>query len=441
MATTNSRTPPSGKSELRRVAAASTIGTTIEWYDYNLFAQAAALVFPVLFFPSFSPLAGTLLAFGTFAVAFVLRPVGALFFGHFGDRLGRKRTLIVTLLLMGTATFLIGVLPTYEQVGVLSPILLVALRVIQGFALGGEWGGAVLMTVEHSGGCRRGLFGAWPQVGSPAGNLAAAGMMALSIALSGGSFTSWGWRIPFLASAVIVFVGIYLRVTVSESPVFEGISQEGATAKNPIKEVFQHDKKNLLLAAGSRIGVDVAYYTFAVYSLSYIARNLGLPRQVGLIALFSAAAIEMVTIPLFGALSDAIGRRKVLALGLVALALWGLAFFPLLNTGSQLGIIFGLAVALGIGHAMSWSVMGSFYPELFSTRVRYTGASFSFQIAGVFGGAPAPFIATLLAASQLGTIGISAYVIIACGLSLACTLMLPETYRGSITENDRHKNR
>lgn len=437
MTTTNPRARKARGSETHRVATASTVGSVIEWYDYNLFAQASALVFPALFFPSVSSTAGTLASFGTFAVAFAARPIGALIFGHFGDRLGRKTTLVVTLLMMGIATFGIGVLPTYEQVGLLAPVLLVVLRIVQGIALGGEWGGAVLMSVEHAGARRRGLFGAFPQVGSPAGNLAAAGMMTLAITVSGDGFTTWGWRIPFLASAVLVVVGLIIRLKVSETPVFEEMRQAGTTAKNPIADVFRSDTKRVLLATGSRIGVDVAYYTFAVYSLSYIADHLGLPRQVGLIALFSAAAIEMVTIPLFGALSDAVGRRKVLGGGIVAMALWGFAFFPLLNTGSQWVMIIGFAVALGVGHGMAWSVMGSYYPELFGTRVRYTGASFSFQLAGVVGGAPAPFIATLLTASQLGTFGVGAYLIVACGISLACALALPETHKGAIHDPAR----
>jgi metabolite-proton symporter len=424
-------------SETRRVTSASTVGSVIEWYDYNLFAQASALVFPALFFPSFSSTAGTLASFATFAVAFAARPIGALIFGHLGDRLGRKATLIVTLLMMGISTCAIGVLPTYNQVGVLAPVLLVVLRVVQGIALGGEWGGAALMAVEHAGRHRRGLFGAWPQVGSPAGNLAAAGTMTLALTISGDAFASWGWRIPFLASAILVMVGLFIRLKVSESPVFEEVKRAGSTARNPVAEVFRHDKKRLLLATGSRIGVDVAYYTFAVYSLSYVADHLGLPKSIGLTALFVAAAIEIVTIPLFGALSDAIGRRRVLAGGLGVLALWGLAFFPLLNTGSQWLIILGFAVALGAGHGMAWSVMGSFYPELFGTRVRYTGASFSFQLAGVVGGAPAPFIATLLTASRWGTAGIGAYLIVACALSLACVLALPETHKGHIDEIDQ----
>jgi MFS family permease len=274
-------------------------------------------------------------------------------------------------------------------------------------------------------------------VGSPAGNLTAAGMMTLAIAISNGGFVSWGWRIPFIASAILVLVGLFIRLKVSESPVFEEMKRAGSIAKNPIADVFRHDKKRVLLATGSRIGVDVAYYTFAVYSLSYLAGHLGLPRNVGLIALFVGAAVEFVTIPLFGILSDAIGRRPVLAGGLSVLALSGLAFFPLLNTGSQWLIILGFGVALGVGHGMAWSVMGSFFPELFGTRVRCTGASFSFQLAGVIGGAPAPFIATMLTASRWGTAGIGVYLVVACALSLACALALPETYKGNIGESDQ----
>ena len=426
--------PSSSARELRLAAAASTIGSVIEWYDYNIFALSAALVFPTVFFPQSTPLVGVLQSFAAFAAAFILRPVGALIFGHFGDRYGRKTILIITLMTMGIATVAIGLLPSAGQIGVWAPFLLFIFRIVQGVALGGEWGGGVLIVVEHADHRRRGLWGSLPQIGSPAANLCATGMMAFALLISGKEFLVWGWRIPFLASIILLAVGLFIRMRVSESPVFNELKQTESTFKNPIKEMFKRDTKRLLLTMGSRIGVDVGYYTFAVYSLSYMSGSLGLPKQLGLTALFIAAAIEIVTIPIFGSLSDRIGRRRMFMWGLIALAVWAIAFFPLVHLGSYWSVILAFAVAFGIGHGTTWSVMGAFYPELFPTRMRYTGASFSFQMAGVFGGALAPFIATLLVASSLGIAGVSVYVIAACALSFFCVFALPETFKHSIRD-------
>jgi MFS transporter, MHS family, shikimate and dehydroshikimate transport protein len=414
------------------VLASSTIGSVVEWYDYNIFATSAAVAFPSVFFPHSTPFVGAMESFATFAASFLLRPVGALIFGHFGDRYGRKTSLIVTLLMMGLATVFIGLIPSTNTIGSAAPVLLVVFRLVQGIAIGGEWGGGVLLTTEHAGERRRGLWGALPQIGSPAANLCASGMMALAAAVSGHAFTQWGWRIPFLAGAVLLAVGLVMRLTVSDSPAFEEIKQQGRTARFPLLSLFRHDKKNLLLATGTRIGVDVAYYTFATYSLSYMTANLHLERDIGIIALAVGAACEVVVIPLMGALSDRIGRKKVFLGGLIVFGIWSFLFFPLVNSGSQGLAILAFAVALGLGHASTWGIMGSLYPELFRTQERYTGASFSFQLAGIFGGALAPFIATALVASSLGLEGVTIYLLVACALSVCCLLALPETFRSHI---------
>ncbi|MCA1217034.1 MFS transporter [Streptomyces sp. 8L] len=423
---------PAPRRNAARVLASSTMGSVIEWYDYNIYATSAAVAFPTVFFPHSTPFIGAMQSFATFAASFLLRPLGALVFGHFGDRHGRKTSLVVTIVVMGVSTVCIGLIPSAHTIGAAAPALLVFFRLVQGIALGGEWGGAVLMTTEHADSGRRGLWGSLPQIGSPAANLCASGMMALAAFVSGGAFTQWGWRIPFLAGAVLLAVGLVMRLTVSDSPAFQEIKEQGHTSRFPLVSLFRHDTRNLLLATGSRIGVDVAYYTFATYSLSYLTANLHLDTDVGLIALAVGAACEIVVIPLMGLLSDRIGRKKVFLAGLTVFAAWSFLFFPLLDSGSQGLAVLAFAVALGLGHASTWGVMGSLYPELFRTQERYTGASFSFQLAGIFGGALAPFIATALVASSLGTGGVTAYLLAATALSAGCLMALPETFRSRL---------
>lgn len=425
---TSPEAPPATK-QTGRVSAASTIGAVVEWYDYNLFAQASALVFPKLFFPHFSPLAGTLASFATFFVAFAARPIGGAIFGHLGDRIGRKATLLVTLLMMGVSTFAIGLLPGFATIGVAAPILLVVARVVQGVALGGEWGGAVLLAMEHAPPRRRGLYASLPQIGSPAGNLAAAGVASLAGVITGAEFSSWGWRIPFLISAVLAAIGLFIRARVAESPEFIRLRQAGKQLRQPLLAVLRSSWSVILLAMGARIGVDVAFYTFSVYSLSYLSGHLGLNHQLGLVAVLTASALEMFTIPLFGRLSDLVGRKPLLLSGIVVLGLWGFPFFWLLNTGSAVAVVIALVVGLAIGHGLAWSTMGVFFPELFDVNVRYTGSSLAFQFAGILGGGPAPTIATLIAASAIGWPGIGIYVLGACALSAVCCIFLPEPSR------------
>ncbi len=421
---------------IRQVVAASFIGTTIEWYDYFIFGTAAALVFPALFFPDFSELAGTLLAFSTFAVGFAARPLGGLIFGHYGDRLGRKTMLVVTLLIMGVATFLVGCLPTFDTIGIWAPIILVVLRLFQGAALGGEWGGAVLMAVEHSPEGRRGLNGSWPQSGAPAGLVIGTGVFAIVSALAGdAAFGAWAWRIPFLLSFILVAIGLFIRLRILESPAFRQVQESQTEAQTPIVDVFRTYPKNLILGVGSRIGIDASFYILAVYSLTHISTNLGLPSSVGLTAIAVAALIEVFTIPLFASLSDRIGRRPLLIAGAAFLAVWTFPFFGLLNTKSSILIVLATIAGLSLGHACVYSAQGAFYAELFGTRVRYSGASFSYQIAGIFGGALAPIIATSLFPIG-GTVLIAVYIAALCALSVLCYFLAEETFQKDIYEDD-----
>jgi MFS transporter, MHS family, shikimate and dehydroshikimate transport protein len=428
------------QSSIRKVVVASFIGTTIEWYDYFIYGTAAALVFPALFFPDFSELAGTLLSFSTFAVGFAARPLGGVIFGHYGDKIGRKAMLVTTLLIMGVATFLVGCLPTFDQVGVWAPILLVALRLVQGLGLGGEWGGAVLMAVEHSPDDQRGLNGSWPQMGVPAGLVLGTGVFAAVSAISGNAFEVWGWRLPFLLSIVLIGVGLFIRLSIYESPAFSRVRESGTEARMPIVDVLRTYPRNVLLGVGSRIGIDAAFYILAVYSLTHISTNLGLSQNIGLLAVSIAALIEIFTIPAFASLSDRVGRKPVLIAGAALLGVWPFPFFALPNTESTLLIILALVVGLAVAHAAVYGVQGSFYAELFGTRVRYSGASFSYQISGIFGGALAPLIATSLYPTG-GTALIAAYVAAVCALSILCYALAQETYRKDIYEEEPQERR
>ncbi|GAA2315236.1 MFS transporter [Nonomuraea roseoviolacea subsp. roseoviolacea] len=406
---------------------ASLVGTSLEWYDFFLYTTAATLVFGKLFFPTLEPLNATLLALTTNAVAFVARPLGGIVFGHFGDRAGRKTVLVVTLLVMGISTFLIGVLPGYATIGVAAPILLAVLRFVQGLGLGGEWGGAVIMSLEHADDRRRGFNASWPQVGVPAGFVLATALLALlSATMTDAAFLSWGWRIPFLLSGVLVVVGLWVRLKVTESPLFAEVEKQGRTARMPLVEVVRTHPRALVSAFTARIGVDVAFYTFTVFILVYVTGRLGLPRSVGLNAVLIASALQLGLIPFFGSLSDRLGRRPVYLAGVVGAAIWVFAFFPLLDTRSFPLIVLAAVVAL-ITHAAMYGPQAAFIAELFSTRLRYSGASMGYQLAGIVGGAIAPIIALKLLDVYGTTLAVSVYVVIALAVTAVGLAIAPET--------------
>ncbi len=404
-------------SSTKRVAAASLAGTTLEFYDHFIYGSAAALVFPKLFFPQSDPLVATLLSFASYGVAFAARPLGAAIFGHFGDILGRKSILFITLLMMGLATFFIGLLPSYASVGVLAPLLLVALRIIQGLALGGEWGGAAIMVNElDPEGKRRGLLGSLVQIAAPIGLLLANGVFALvTWQVSEEAFLSWGWRVPFLLSAVLVGVGLYIRSNVSESKVFEKMESAHQESHAPIKEVLTHYKRQLLIAFGARLGGDIAFYVFTLFLLYFVPTKLGLPKSVALNAVLLGAIAQILFIPVAGWLSDRIGRRPVLMFGGIGGALWAFAFFQLVQTKDPVSIMAASFVGMVLVSFM-FSPLASFLPELFATRVRVTGSSLGFQFAGVFGGALAPIIATSLLAAYNTTLPVALYLAVVCAL-------------------------
>ena len=384
----------------RRVALASMVGTSIEWYDFFIFGTASALVFGRLFFPTFSELAGTLAAFASFAVGFVARPVGGLVFGHIGDRIGRKTKLVVTLTMMGLATFAMGLMPTYAVIGVWAPILMVVLRFVQGLAVGGEWGGAVLMATEHAGNKRRGFFGSFAQVGSAVGGLLSTGMFLLMQQLPEDDFLAWGWRVPFLISIVLVFVGLFIRLRIMESPVFAKIKEARRVVKMPVVELLRSDARNVLLAAGLYLSHGVLFYAMTVYTLAYTTREYGLADDTYLIGVTAAGAVQLLTIPFFGALSDKLGRRPVMMFG----TLFIIAFAVPLNfmITSQIPMLAWLAVVIGIcvGHNAVYSPTAALYSEMFPAHVRYSGASIGYQL----GGAIAGFV-PLTAASLVGAAG------------------------------------
>ncbi|MCP3822198.1 MHS family MFS transporter [Streptomyces sp. A3M-1-3] len=424
-----------------RVISASLIGTTIEWYDFFLYGSAAALVFNQLFFPSSDPLVGTLLAFLTYAIGFAARPLGGIVFGHFGDKIGRKKLLVFSLLLMGGATFAMGLLPTHATIGVGAPILLTVLRLIQGFALGGEWGGAVLLVSEHGDDKNRGFWASWPQAGAPGGNLLATGVLALLAAVqSDEAFLAWGWRIPFLLSGVLVVIGLWIRVSVSESPVFlEAQAQAAAQAKDgvkeqlPVVEVFRKSWRGVLTAIGTRFGENISYYILTAFLLVYVTVHLELPKSDALNAVLIGSAVHFVTIPLWGALSDRIGRRAVTLIGSVGMAGWAFAFFALLDSKSFPVIATAVTVGL-LFHGAMYGPQAAFISEMFDTKVRYSGASMGSQVASIIGGALAPIIAVELLKDYGSSVPVSVYLSFAALVTTVTVLVAKETRGRSLAE-------
>lgn len=414
-------------SDIRKVAAASLIGTAIEWYDFFIFGTAAALLFNELFFPSYGAMVGTLASLGTFGAGFFARPLGGLVFGHFGDRIGRKRTLVITLTLMGTATLLVGMLPTYGQIGVLAPILLVFLRLVQGFAVGGEWGGAVLMAVEHSPEERRGFYGSWPQMGVPIGLVASSGIIfLLSSGMSDEAFRTWGWRVPFLASALLIVVGLVMRLKVAESPEFKRLVEDGERVATPIADVLRHSWRETILVIGSQAAVNVGFYVITVYALSY-AEDVGISKELTLIALCIGAVFDLAGIIFFAGLSDRIGRKPLLMAGSVFMALFAYPFFVMVDSGEPVLLFIAVSAGLALGHAPTWATMSSFLAETFDARSRYSGVSTGYQLAGVVFSGPTPIVAGALVAAYGGIVPVVVMIVGSCLIALASVALMSET--------------
>lgn len=397
----------------RRTLYSGTIGAIVEWYEYTVYATAAALVFGPLFFPAMAPGIGQIAALATFGVGFVARPIGAFVAGHLGDRIGRKATLILTFAIMTVATVLIGLLPTYEQVGIWAPILLCVLRLAQGFAVGGEWGGAAIIAVENAPKGRRGFYGSWPQIGVSCGLLLGTAAVTASAAISGDAFETWGWRVPFLLAVVLAAVGLYIRLNAAESPEFLAeqarMAEAGEQHKAPLKALFKHHRKPLLIAIFGRFAEAGNYYLFTVFVLSYVTTTLEVPRNYGLVAVMIGSALNIVMIPVFGRLSDIIGRKKTFFLGGAAIIVTAWPIFALVQTGQQWAIILGVALFLALGHALVYAPLPALYCELFPTAVRYSGISVGYQMASIL---LAGFMPALAGAIVLWTGGTDVVVLI-----------------------------
>ncbi len=415
------------QARLRTVVCASMIGTTIEWFDFFIYGVAAALVFNRLFFPEFDPLTGTLLAFSSYALGFAARPLGGVIFGHFGDRVGRKKLLMLSLMIMGLSTAAIGLLPTYQQIGAAAPILLTFLRILQGFAVGGEWGGAVLMVAETAPAARRGFWTAWPQIGAPAGNLLAAGVFAVATAtLSEADFLAWGWRLPFLFSIILVFIGWWLRRAVAESVIFELETRAAGVERFPLAELLRRSKRALLEGAGLRFGENLAYYIAATFAITYFAEIRGGSRDIILGAVLIGAAAECLAMPFFAIASDRWGRRPVYLAGALGMAASFLFFFQSLDTLDPVSTTLAVTLTM-VAHGAMYAPQGAFIAELFPTRLRYSGASVAYQATSILAGSMAPIVALALYRHFDASWPVAAYAIAGCLVTAASLLFVGET--------------
>lgn len=419
--------PATDATEIKRVVVSSVIGTAVEWYDFLIYGTATALVFNKLFFPLSDPALSTIAAFGTYAVGFLARPLGAAIFGHFGDRIGRKTMLAMTIVIMGLGTFLIGLLPTYNQIGIAAPILLVLLRLLQGIGLGGEWGGAVLMVVENSPARNRGLLGSMVQIGWPIGNLAAIGMFAALSQVPESDFLGWAWRIPFLISIFLVGIGLYIRLQLEETPAFRDIEARRDVSKVPLLEILSQHRRAFFTAIGLKLS-EVTYAIVAgVFAISYVTGKLGMPRSVIINAIFLAAVVALVMIPVFGWLSDRIGRKGMFYASCLFAMGFAFPLFWLLDTRDPLTITLTIVAAITFGQMIGFAVGPAWYSELFSARLRYSGASLGFQIGAAIAGLT-PFAAASLMAWTGGAIWpISVYLMVIAGVTFIATRAAPET--------------
>ncbi|MFD8949546.1 MFS transporter [Streptomyces xanthophaeus] len=420
-----------------RLASASLAGTAIEFYDFFVYGTAAALVLGPLFFPSFSPLAGTLAAFGTFGVGFLARPLGSALFGHIGDRYGRRPVLLGSLLLTGLATVAVGCVPTFASIGVAAPLLLLLLRFLQGLGLGGEWGGAVLLTAEHAPERRRGLWSSFPQIGPSVGFLLANGIvLALSATLTEAQFTSWGWRVPFWAAGLLALAGLWLRRSVEETPQFRALAESGRRAEAPLAEVVRGHWRLLLLTGGALAVGYAVFYAVTTWSLAYATEQLGVGRTVVLACIMGAVALKGLVTPLVAVAGDRYGRRPLCLAGCTACALWMFPMVALLDTADPLLMTLGFVVAL-LGMVTMFAVVGAYLPELYAPRIRCTGAAVGYNLGGVLGGALTPLVATALADGSGPPWGVAVYLTAVALLSLGCFALLPETAPAALSRRAR----
>jgi metabolite-proton symporter len=412
--------------QLRKAVIASTIGTTIEWYDFFLYGTAAGLVFGKLYFPNSDPLAATLLAFGTYFIGFIGRPIGAAIFGHYGDRIGRKATLIATLLCMGIATFLIAFVPTYSSIGIWGAILLTVLRAVQGIGVGGEWGGSVLLAMEWSrthG--QRGLVASWPQFGVPCGLFLANIAVLVFSTWSGDQFLVWGWRIPFAMSIILVGVGLWIRLGILETPVFQKLLDSDKTEKAPILEVIKRQPREIILSALLRMSEQAPFYIFTAFIFAYAVNTLKMPRDFILFAVMAAAVVSFVTIPLSGHISDRIGRRKMYLIGVVLTGLFGFLYFGMVDTAIPSAVFIAIVLSL-IPHDIQYGPQAALIAEAFTPRLRYSGSSLGYQLASIIAGGPAPLIATALFAHYQTGYAIAIYIAACAVISAVAAAFMPD---------------
>ena len=413
------------RSDMTRVALASAMGTTIEYYDFTLYATASALVFNKTFFPTGNAVVGTLAAFATFFIGYCARPLGGIIFGHFGDKVGRKAALLTTIMIMGVGTFLIGLVPDYSQIGIFAPIALVVLRLLQGIGIGGEYGGGMTMTVEHAPPAQRGFYSSLVNIGVPGGFLIPIVLLGvLSNSMDAAAFQSWGWRIPFFLSAILVALGVFIRVKISESPAFKRVVAQGSTATVPVADAVRHHSRNIIFGIGAKIAESGLFNVYAVFVITYCVTVMHLPKETILNGILVGCALECFTLPIFGWLSDRIGRQTVYVVGMVFQAILALFFFQLLNTAETGYIWLAIALGLALGHGCVYGAQGAYFAELFPPRIRYSGLSLVQQIGPLLGGGLSPLISTALLAAYGSAWAVAAYMVAMALFSAACTIGL-----------------